>query len=64
MLFVSRWSPDLESRLDALRGEVETKLTGLRSELISRIDRVSDDQKQFYMILGEHKGKIESIEKR
>lgn len=61
----------MEARLDnfraeilALRTKMEGKLTGLRSELISRIDRISVDQKQFYMILGEHKGKIDSFEKR
>ena len=54
-------------RIDSVRGEVNSvrgELTATRSELISRIDRVSDDQKQFYMILGEHKGKIDSLEKR
>ncbi len=51
---------ELMTRIDAVRGE----LTATRSELIARIDRVSDDQKQFYMILGEHKGRIDSLEKR
>ena len=55
---------EFEERLDSFRAEVGAKLTGLRSELISRIDRISDDQKQFYTILGEHKGKMESLEKR
>lgn len=54
----------MEARLDSFRSEVEAKFTSLRSGLIARIDRVSDDQKQFYMILGEHKGKIESLDKR
>ncbi len=54
----------MEARLDAFRTEVEAKFTSLRGELIARIDRISDDQKQFYMILGEHKGKIESTAKR
>ncbi len=61
----------MEAKLDSFRSEVEAKFASLRDEigsvrgeLISRIDRVSDDQKQFYMILGEHKGKIESMEKR
>ncbi len=54
----------MEAKLDSFRSEVEAKFASLRGELISRIDRVSDDQKQFYMILGEHKGKIESMEKR
>ncbi len=55
---------EFEDRLDSFRAKVEAKLTGLRSELISRIERVSDDQKQCYTILGEHKEKIESLEKR
>ncbi len=51
-----------EARLDSLCEEflgriesVRRELTATRSELVSRIDRVSDDQKQFSMILGEHK---------
>ncbi len=53
----------MSDKIDSLRIETDAKLTGLRSDLTARIDRVSDDQKQFYMILGEHKGKIESLEK-
>lgn len=50
----------LEARIEKIASEAKAD----NLNLISRIDRISDDQKQFYQILGKHEGIIETIAKR
>ena len=60
-----------DERLTAMRSEIRADMLTMRSEikadftaLSARVDRVADAQSHFYNILGEHKGKIEMLEKR
>lgn len=50
----------IEARIDKLEGRVDRS----ESSLSARLDRMQADLSQFYMILGKHEGKIESLEKR
>lgn len=47
------------SRFDKLDARVDR----VQSDLSARLDRMQADLSQFYMILGKHEGKIESMDK-
>jgi len=40
------------------------RIDRLDTEMTGRIDRLNDDMKQFYRSLGQHDGRLDSIEKR
>jgi len=48
------------SRFDRL----ESRMEKIQSDLTGRIDRMQSDLGNFYGILGEHKAKIENLEKQ
>ena len=43
---------------------VNSRLETTRSELVSRIDHISDDMKQFYRTLGQHDEAIDTLKKK
>ena len=44
--------------------QLSGRIDRLQSEMNARIDRISDDMKQFYRTLGHHDGRLDSLEKR
>jgi hypothetical protein len=43
--------------------QLSGRLDRMQSEMNARIDRMSDDMKQFYRTLGQHDARLDSMEK-
>ncbi len=54
----------LETRVDKFQFDLTAKIERVQSDLTVRIDRMQADLGNFYGILGEHKAKIENLEKQ
>ena len=52
----------LESKIDRVEASVNARIDRVEAS-VARIDRLSDDLRQFYMILGKHDKAIDLLEK-
>lgn len=43
---------------------LSTRIDTMGTRLDGRIDRISDDMRQFYRTLGQHDGRLDAVEKR
>ncbi len=59
LIMSGRLESSLKSRMDKL----ESKIDRVEASVNARIDRLSDDLRQFYMILGKHDKAIDLLEK-
>ena len=62
---MTNWQLLIAAGLPTATGLVSIALAlTLNGRLESRLDRMAADLSQFYLMLGKHDGKIESLEKR
>jgi len=60
---VDRVQSDLTARIEIVQSGLTVRIERVQSDLTARMDRMQADLGNFYGILGEHKAKIENLEK-
>lgn len=55
---------ELNGKIENVQSGLSAKIERVQSDLTARIDRMQADLGNFYGILGEHKAKIENLEKQ
>src|SRR5277367_4315655 len=55
---------DLNSKIERVQSGLTARIEKVQSDLTVRIDRMQADLGNFYGILGEHKARIENLEKQ
>ncbi len=62
-LKIERVQSDLTARIEKVQSDLTARIEKVQSDLTARMDRMQADLGNFYGILGEHKAKIENLEK-
>jgi hypothetical protein len=61
---VDRVQSELNAKIEMVQSSLTTRIEKVQSDLTGRMDRMQADLGNFYGILGEHKAKIDNLEKQ